>query len=218
VDQPLNTLFTDPAFAAMTYVVIDFEGTTPKGHRPEPIEVAALALTVTPDSLAEIWRFEALMKPPAHAPVTAFDTAHTGISAAMVADQPPAAVVLADLDARITPEPHLLIAHNAPTEAGLLHDYRDACPILATTDLLDTVRLARRAFPELSSHRLDALLDHLAIPHPPGRHRAMPDVEVTAHLFIRLVSRGPWRTLQELRSVGGFTAKANRPSQESLFE
>ncbi len=218
MDQPLNTLFTDPAFTETTYVVIDFEGTTPRGHRPEPIEVAALALHVATSSFAEVWRYEALVQPPAHAPITAFDAAQTGITAAMVTDRPAATTVLAELDTRLTHEPHLLVAHNAPTEAGFLHAYRDACPLLAATDLLDTVRLARRAFPDLSSHRLDALLDHLSIPHPAGRHRAMPDVEVTAQLFIRLIARGPWSTLSDLRSDGGFTARANRPHQESLFE
>ena len=33
----------DDESRATTFVVIDFEGTTPAGHRPEPIEVAAIA-------------------------------------------------------------------------------------------------------------------------------------------------------------------------------
>jgi DNA polymerase III subunit epsilon len=32
----------DPEYRATTFIVIDFEATTPKGYRPEPIEVAAL--------------------------------------------------------------------------------------------------------------------------------------------------------------------------------
>ena len=34
----------DPEYRATTFIVIDFEATTPKGYRPEPIEVAALAV------------------------------------------------------------------------------------------------------------------------------------------------------------------------------
>ena len=30
----------DPEYRATTFIVIDFEATTPKGYRPEPIEVA----------------------------------------------------------------------------------------------------------------------------------------------------------------------------------
>lgn len=40
----MDALTHDPRFAAMTFVVIDFEGLTPAGRPAEPIEVAALAL------------------------------------------------------------------------------------------------------------------------------------------------------------------------------
>jgi DNA polymerase-3 subunit epsilon len=46
----------------------------------------------------------------------------------MVAGQPAAPQVLARLDRELDSGPALLIAHNAPTEAGILHDYRDSCP------------------------------------------------------------------------------------------
>ena len=42
----IDILTRDPAFSAVTFIVIDFEGTTPAGYRPEPIEVAALWLHV----------------------------------------------------------------------------------------------------------------------------------------------------------------------------
>ena len=58
------------------------------------------------------------------------------------------------------------------------------------TWFLDTVKLASVTYPELASHSLDALLLHLQIPVPAGRHHAMPDVEVTAALFIRILADG----------------------------
>ncbi len=97
----------------------------------------------------------------------------------MVAHQPAASDVLARLDSRLTDPPYLLVAHNAPTEAGILYDYRDSCPTLATIDFLDTVRLARVIYPDLFSHRLDALINHFGIRRPADRHRALPDVEIT---------------------------------------
>ena len=42
----------------------------------------------------------------------------------------------------------VLVAHNAPTEASVLYDYRSACPHLAAAGFLDTVRLARLAYPK----------------------------------------------------------------------
>ena len=115
----------------------------------------------------------------------------------------------------------VLVAHNAPTEAGIIYDYRAACPHLAMTNFLDTVKLARSAYPRLTSHSLDSLLAHLQIPAPPDRHRAMPDTEVTVALFARILADGPatgsWRTLADLRRAGGYQARANRPVQEALF-
>jgi hypothetical protein len=48
--------------------LVDFETTTPKGHRPEPIEVAVLSLATQQGHLAETGRFTGLMKPPPQSP------------------------------------------------------------------------------------------------------------------------------------------------------
>ncbi len=211
----------DDELSATTFVVIDFEGTTPKGHRPEPIEVAAVAVRVRGDDLAESGRFAALIRPPPHAAVTAFDTAQTGISAAVLAGQPPASEVLAHLDARLITPPYLLVAHHAPTEAAILHAYREHCPTLATTDLLDTLRLARAVYPDLPAHGLDALTTHLGLARPAGRHRALPDVQLTVALLGRLLvdarARG-WRTLRQLKQLALCRAKAGQPEQQALFD
>jgi DNA polymerase-3 subunit epsilon len=220
VDGPL---LGDEDFRATTFHVIDFETTTPRGYRPEPIEVAVISLRVRGTQLAEVARFTELMRPPDHAPINPLDTAQTGISPQMVAPMPPASEVLAKLDTwLVSPQPWLLVAHHAPTEAGILYDYRQDCPRLAATDLLDTVRLARALYPRLHSHGLDVLRDHLKIPPLPNRHRALPDSELTARLFRRLISEGNlaglWDTLPRIRKTCGYQAKATRPRQEALFD
>jgi hypothetical protein len=58
-------------------------------------------------------------------------------------------------------------------EAAILRRYAHACPRLAAARMLDTVRLARACLPGLPSYTLDALLEHLDIPIPAGRHRAL---------------------------------------------
>lgn len=89
-------LSCDPAFCETTFMVIDFEATTPPGARPEPIDVAAMWLTAADGTPRPIGRrFQALIKPPAHAPVTDMDTRQTAITAEMVARQPSAHDVLA---------------------------------------------------------------------------------------------------------------------------
>jgi hypothetical protein len=51
--------------------------------------------------------------------------------------------------------------------------------------------LSRLVYPDLHSHRLDAIRDHLEIPPLPDRHRALPDTQLTA--MIEEFSRGPIR-------------------------
>ncbi|WP_280247439.1 MULTISPECIES: 3'-5' exonuclease [Nocardia] len=201
----------------VTMVVIDFEYTTPAGAPPEPFEVAVQVLRVDDNMLRLDAGFEALMRPPTHAPVTVFDTGQTGITADMVDTQPPATEVLGRLDRRFTAGPYQLIAHHAPAEAGILSSYRQHCPNLSRLPILDTVRLARDLYPDLSKHSLDQLARYLSIPTPPDRHRALADARLTAEIFIRMVSESTWMNLDHMRAIAGYTRPAPLPEQTTLF-
>lgn len=205
------------ALRGVTPIVIDFEYTTPAGAAPGPIEVAVQPLRAREGKLERTAGWEALMRPPDNAPLTNFDSAQTGITPAMLSDQPPAGEVLATLDRRFTAGPYVLIAHHAPAEAKILSVYREHCPNLARMDLIDTVRLARNLYPELPKHGLDDLLRHLRIPTPPNRHRAMADVQLATELFIRMATDSDWVDLRQLRSIAGYAAEATQPEQETLF-
>ena len=211
----------DPEYRTTTFIVIDFEATTPKGYRPEPIEVAALAVRDPGDGLAETGTFTEVIRPPAHAPVTPRDTAENGLRPADVASARPAGPVLADLDAWLTAAPYLLVAHNAHVEAGLIYDYREHCPQLAAIPLIDTLKLAKAAMPGLLSYGLDHLLAQLSIPRPPDRHRAMPDVRATAAVFRHLMTHadqsGLYADVCALTSAVALTPRATMPRQETLF-
>ncbi|MEU8655890.1 3'-5' exonuclease [Actinoplanes philippinensis] len=205
----LTRFTTDPAFTATTFVAIDFEATTPTGFPSEPIEVGAVLLRLEGAVLVEVSRFEALMRPPEHAPVTAFQM---GITAAMVADRPPAGTVLAEFDATLSAPPYVAVAHHAATEAGILARYAPCCPTLAAAPLLCTRDLARHAYPGLASYSLDALLLHTQRPVPAGRHRALPDTRATAAFFQRLLTDGAarhrWSRLHQLHQLAGRPAPA----------
>ncbi|GIM94427.1 exonuclease domain-containing protein [Paractinoplanes toevensis] len=217
----LDRYLRDPAFANIGFVILDFEGTTPAGFPPEPIEVGAVILRTRPEGLDCVARYEALIHPPAHAPLTPADTRQTGIAAAMLTGRPLAAAVLAGLDVLLTRPPYLTVAHHAPTEAGILRRYAHACPTLAATPMLDTLRLARACYPELGSHRLDDLLHHLNIPVPAERHRALADAAVTAKVLRRLLEDGStryrWSHLAQLRHLAGLPPPATGSGQETLF-
>jgi DNA polymerase III epsilon subunit-like protein len=120
------------------------------------------------------------------------------------------------LRATLTGPGRRLVAHSAHTEATVISGYYDHCPQLTRTSLLCTVKLARHAWHELHSDRLDALLRFLRIQIPPGRHRGKPDAELTVRVFTRALTdgagRGLWTTLQagpgelDARAIAGVVA------------
>lgn len=219
----MGELTQDPDFLATTFVVIDFEATTPKGHPAQPVEVAALALRYQHGEWTSPGRSTSLIRPPDFAPVTPAFTAQTGLTAEQVAIAPSPADALGALDRRFTADNrYLLVAQHAVTEANLIHNQRAHCPTLARIDLLDTIPLAKHLVPGLLNYKLDTLLAHFCIEHPPDRHRAAADVDVTAQVFIRLISaaanRAEVNNLAELMKIAGLTAKCNIPTQGELFD
>ena len=220
----------DPALDAMRFVVIDFEAVTPRGRRPEPVEVAALAGVITAEGWRETGRFETFIEPPADVPVSAYDNPLTGISRSMLVGAPTASAALKALENRLASPPYLLVAQGAHAEAGLIHDQAAACPALARIPLLCTVRMAKKLLPDLPRHRLDDLMAHLGVPTPAGRrHRAMPDVEATRDVFLALLRLGAESTainsLIQLRKIAEIIPKAviedekaRAPRQEGLFD
>ncbi|TQS42900.1 3'-5' exonuclease [Cryptosporangium phraense] len=219
----MGGLTEDPAFLARTFVVIDFEATTPTGRPAQPIEVAALALRYEQGAWQPVGRSTSLIRPPTFAGLTPADTAQTGITAEQLAHAPSPAEALGALDRRFTGSGrYLLVAQHAATEAGIIYNQREHCPALARVDLLDTIPLAKHVVPGLPTYQLDMLLAHYSITRPPDRHRAYADVDVTAQVFFRLVEAadedGSITDLAGLVKIAGRTAKCNVPVQAELFD
>jgi DNA polymerase-3 subunit epsilon len=218
----MGSLTEDPAFLATTFVVIDFEATTPAGHPAQPIEVAALALRYRQRAWARVGSSTSLIRPPAFAPVTPADTAQTGLTPAQLSQAPAPAEALGTLDRRFTPgTQYLLVAQHAATEAGIIHNQREHCPALASIDFIDTIPLARQVVPGLPNYKLDTLLAHFSIKRPADRHRAGVDVEVTAQVFFHLIRAADempqLSDLAALVKAAGRTAKCNIPVQGKFF-
>lgn len=218
----MGGLTHDLDFLATTFVVIDFETTTPTGHPAQPIEVAARALRFQEGTWKEAGRSTSLIQPPPFAPVTPASTAQTGLTPEQLMYAPTPAEALGALDRRFaTGTRYLLVAQHAATEAGIIHDQREHCPTLARIDLLDTIPLAKYLIPGLPNYRLDTLLAHFAIQQPADRHRAPADVDITAQVFFRLIGAadadGRLGDLAALLKIAGRTAKCNLPRQSELF-
>jgi DNA polymerase III epsilon subunit-like protein len=84
----------------------------------------------------------------------------------------------------------VLIAHNAPFDTSFLnHEISRVYPgHRMVNPHLCTVRLSRRALPDLSNHRLDTIAEHFSIPIA-SRHRAGSDALATAEIFILLLTK-----------------------------
>jgi DNA polymerase-3 subunit epsilon len=218
----VGSLTDDPEFLATTFVVIDFETTTPTGYPAQPIEVAVLALRYQHGGWQRVGNSTSLIKPPPFAPVTPADTAQTGLTAAMFDDAREPAFVLGALDQRFTAaRSYLFVAQHAVTEGNVVHNQRRFCPHMSRIDYVDTVLLAKRIIAGLPNYQLDTLLGHFSIKRPEDRHRAYADVEVTAELFIHLVSSADrlpdFKNLAALTKMAGRTARSNIPIQANLF-
>jgi DNA polymerase-3 subunit epsilon len=218
----VTSLYRDLVARGTTLVVIDFEALTPAGRPAEPTEVAALALTPRGGNLVEDGRFESLIQPPQDVPVTARDLSH-GMTENELRAAPPAADVMGRLDALLTGPSYRLVAQHASTEAGLIARQAPHCPVLAGLPVLDTIPMAKRVCGRLPSFGLDALMRYYDIPRPAGRHRAMPDVEVTAQILRRLLDQGAaagyWSSLLDLDRAARLRPRTTtQPArQEGLF-
>lgn len=195
-----------------TFLVIDFETVTPAARPPEPIEVAVARIKagLALDPTLEIsW----LIRPPEGAPITSFDTAQTGIRWEDVCNQPLVRPTLKRLDDMLGAEEAIFVAHNARYESGIIQRFVGDVPRLAARPFVDTIALARFVLPNVSDYKLDTLAQLFSLPIPPDRHRALPDVRVTARLFLKLISRmestGKYLTVDQLRDIAGVKTQAS---------
>jgi DNA polymerase-3 subunit epsilon len=161
------------------YAVVDFEttGLSPV-HGDRAIEFAVVLME---DGRA-IDAYQSLINPGARLP--AFITAFTGITDAMVATAPPAAVVLPQALAFVGQAQ--LVAHNAS------FDKRFWCAEMARIGrhaedaFLCTLLLSRRLYPWAPNHRLGTLAELHRIIASGRHHRALADAEMTAELLSRI--------------------------------
>ena len=109
------------------------------------------------------------------------------ISDDMLQNQPPIESVLPRLLAFIGDS--VIVAHNALFDMGFLNAATNKCGIERVRNrVVDTVSLARRAFPGRVSYRLESLANDLALEYTHSRaHRGLHDATICMLLFERCV-------------------------------
>jgi DNA polymerase III epsilon subunit family exonuclease len=182
---------------ALDFVVVDVEATGAKTPPNRLIELGAYRIR----GGRIVDKFMSLVNP--EIPIPRFVASLTGISNDMVRNAPVFAIVAPQwLD---FVDDSVLVAHNAPFDTSFLnHEISRVYPgHRMVNPHLCTVRLARRAFPDLSNHRLDTIASHFSIPIV-SRHRAGSDALATAEIFLLLLTE-----LEETYGIKDLAAARN---------
>lgn len=96
----------------------------------------------------------------------------------------------------------ILVAHNATFDMGFLRYEKEMCwGYIDLPECLCTMRLSRTLYAREFGHSLDAVARRLNLTLPQARHRALPDVILTAHAFLRMIDVGEIQTMEDLRSI-----------------
>lgn len=157
------------------YVVLDFETT---GLSPWDNEIIEASMVRYVDEKEEAV-YTTLVNP--LEPIPPRITKLTGISDADVADAPTMKTVIHDIQEFIGDLP--IVAHNASFDVGFLLANYECRQIYCHIRYIDTLALARKAFPDLPNHKLETLIRefHLA---EAQTHRALDDVYCTQKVLM----------------------------------
>jgi len=98
----------------------------------------------------------------------------------------------------------ILVAHNAQFDMGFLMQEKQHCwGYVDLPECLCTMRLSQSIFPREFRHSLDMVTQRLSLELPEGRHRALPDVMLTAQALLKMMEMGNITSLDELREKAG---------------
>jgi DNA polymerase III epsilon subunit family exonuclease len=100
-----------------------------------------------------------------------------------------------------------LVAHNARFDMGFLHVEKEVCwGYVELPECLCTMRLSQALFPREFGHNLDMVARRLNLTIPKARHRALPDVLLTAHALLKMIELGEIVSIEDLRSVAAIAS------------
>jgi len=103
----------------------------------------------------------------------------------------------------------ILVAHNAAFDMGFLRCEKEMCwGYIDLPECLCTMRLSRTLYAREFGHSLDAVARRLNLTLPKARHRALPDVILTAHALLKMVELGEITNMDDLRSIASLSIAA----------
>jgi DNA polymerase-3 subunit epsilon len=102
----------------------------------------------------------------------------------------------------------VLVAHNASFDMGFLATEKEFCwGYIELPECFCTMRLSQHLWPTAFRHTLDQVAVRLQLPIPKDRHRAMPDVLLTADALTAMLPLAKVGSIEQLRKVAGLEKK-----------
>ena len=167
----MTFLFPDALRTLGEFAFIDVETTGAKPLADRVTEIAIIRVHADGSHT----RWQSLVNPGVAIPAEI--QALTGITNAMVRDAPSFFDVSDEVRRML--EGAVFVAHNARFDYGFIKNEFRRLAEAFTADVLCTVRLSRKLYPDADGHGLDALIHRHEL-HGFDRHRAMGDTEATA--------------------------------------
>jgi DNA polymerase III subunit epsilon len=166
--------------AKLAIVDLETTGITATGDRITEIGIVLV------ENGAVIEEWQSLVNPECAIPVEI--QALTGITDKMVANAPTFAKLAREIRMRL--DGRLFVAHNARFDYGFIKNAFRRLETPFTAEVLCTVRLSRRLYPQYSAHNLDALILRHQL-KPDDRHRALGDARITWSLLDTMCRGSP---------------------------
>lgn len=99
----------------------------------------------------------------------------------------------------------ILVAHNAAFDMGFMKHEKEHCwGYIDLPECLCTMKLSRNLFPSEFRHSLDIVAQRLKLNIPENRHRALPDVLLTANALLAMLTQNNIQTLEDLRKAASW--------------
>ncbi len=189
------------------YVIFDIETTGLSNKNNKITEIGAIKLDENGNIIDN---FSQLVNPEVEIPE--FITELTGITDAMVADEPTIEPVIKEFYDFI--EDSVLVAHNSTFDIGFIRENLKKVKLSIDNPVLDTLELSRASFPSLKNHKLNTLAKYLNVSLE-NHHRAVDDAKATTDIFLKILeihNVTNIKNIKQLNSIdSGDSALKDRP-------
>lgn len=161
-------------FNLKDYVVLDVETT---GLSPKTEKIIEIAIAKISHG-QQVAVFTSLVNPSKTLPTKIVSL--TGLTDAMLKNAPSFSDIAADIKQLI--DHSIVLAHNATFDLGFLTKALNECGTKTNCQYLDTIKIAKFAYPGLKNYKLETLISELNLADE-QLHRAMADVQCTLKLY-----------------------------------